>query len=205
MLNAEAQIDAANARLARALKAEDQLKERWLMLEEQVKANQQEKTAAQATLQQLTSKVQPPRDSSGTNPRAHRNNVALGTNSTESERDGTSSLFSLGTIQVTQKRAQQEERHERAQSDWRPIAVRKDGARGGRRPRHQHGLKPCRAPGRMVRENAKAGQGRRRNDRESSAGISPGWTDLGMGADLDCDCLPRQNAAAMGPDTRIPW
>ena len=60
--NAEArptrsQIDAAKARLARALKAEDQVKERWLMVEEHVKANQQEKTAAQATLQELTSKA----------------------------------------------------------------------------------------------------------------------------------------------------
>ena len=52
-----AQIDAAKARLARALKAEESLKERWLMLEEQVKANQQEKTAAQASLEELTSKA----------------------------------------------------------------------------------------------------------------------------------------------------
>ena len=59
LLNAEArptraQIDAAKVRLARALQAEDQLKERWVMLEEHVKANQQEKTAAQGTPQVLT-------------------------------------------------------------------------------------------------------------------------------------------------------
>ena len=52
-----AQIDAAKARLARALKAEEQLKERWLSLEEQVKANQQEKNSAQAALEELTSKA----------------------------------------------------------------------------------------------------------------------------------------------------
>ena len=52
-----AQIDAAKARLATALKAEEQLKERWTALEEQVKANQQEKTSAQASLEELTSKA----------------------------------------------------------------------------------------------------------------------------------------------------
>ena len=62
VLNAEgrpigAQIGAAKARLARALKAEDQLKKRWPMFEEHVNANQQENTAAQATLQELTSKT----------------------------------------------------------------------------------------------------------------------------------------------------
>ena len=52
-----AQIDAAKARLTRAFKAEEQLKERWAALEEQVKANQQEKVSAQASLEELTSKA----------------------------------------------------------------------------------------------------------------------------------------------------
>ena len=52
-----AQIDAAKARLARVFKAEEQLKERWAALEEQVKANQQEKISAQASLEELTSKA----------------------------------------------------------------------------------------------------------------------------------------------------
>ena len=52
-----AQIDAANARLARTLLAEENLKERWLMLKVQVKANQQEKISAQTSLGEFTSKT----------------------------------------------------------------------------------------------------------------------------------------------------
>ena len=94
------------------------------MLEEHVKAKQKEQTAAQATLEELTSKANMELQRGGecnhletdlgTNPRAHRNNVAGGTSSTESERDGTSSSDSLWTLQVTQRRAQHEESHERA-------------------------------------------------------------------------------------------
>ena len=127
VLNAEArpigaQIDAAKARLARVLKAEDQLKERWLMLEEHVKANQQEKTAAQATLQELTSegkdgagerwRVQSPRDSfENKSSRLIGTTWLAGERSIVSERDGTPGSVSLGTLQVTQQGAQQEERH----------------------------------------------------------------------------------------------
>ena len=105
MLNAEAgpigaQIDAAK------VKAEHQLKERWLVLEEHVKANQQEKTPTQATLQELTSKAKMELE------RETASTTTCGTSSTENERDGTTRLVSLGTLQVTQQRAQQEERHE---------------------------------------------------------------------------------------------
>ena len=43
-------------------------------------------------------------------------------------------------------------------------------------PTSENQTKSCRGSDRMVHENAKVGQGRRRNDRERSAGISPGWT-----------------------------
>ena len=167
--------------------AEEHLKERWLVARgaRQGKPTGEEFCPGIARGAHVQSedgtgerwRSQPPRDSPGTNPRAHRDNVASRTSRTGSERDGSSSSVSIGTVQVTQQRAQQEEEQERARSGRRSLPSRKEG----RRPRPQHRLrrtrlKPCRGPDGMACEDERAGHGRRRDDRESCAGISPGWT-----------------------------
>ena len=140
-----AQIDAAKARLARAIEAEEGLKERWAVLEEQVKANQQEKASAQTSLEELPSKAKMELERGGEYKHLETaleqilEFIETAWPAGQAAPRVSEMVHQARTI-LERSRSRRKEVQDGTRSNCRSTSDRNVGARGSRRPRHKHRL-----------------------------------------------------------------